>query len=202
MRTPHGHAVAYNAQTAVDAEHKLIVAFELTNEGNDLQQLHPMAVQGKAAVGVDQVTAVADTGYSNGEHGALCERDGFTRIVPQRDGQPARQAILQPRQVYLRARQRQLALSGRRTLSLYKTSHTQKKKEYTTKACGGCPLKPQCTNTKRRVLVRDYAHGERGDAPAGNRRSGVDEATTGTAEHPFGTTKGLMAYPRFLRADR
>src|SRR6266478_5199773 len=45
MRTPHGHAVAYNAQTAVDAEHKLIVAFDLTNEGNDLQQLHPMAVQ-------------------------------------------------------------------------------------------------------------------------------------------------------------
>lgn len=31
MRTPHGHAVAYNAQTGVDAEHKLIVAFELTN---------------------------------------------------------------------------------------------------------------------------------------------------------------------------
>jgi len=35
MRTPHGHAVAYNAQIAVDAEHKLIVAFDLTNEGND-----------------------------------------------------------------------------------------------------------------------------------------------------------------------
>ncbi len=49
MRTPHGHAVAYNAQTAVDAEHKLIVAFDLTNEGNDQRQLHPMAVQGKAA---------------------------------------------------------------------------------------------------------------------------------------------------------
>jgi len=30
-----------------------------------------MAVQGKDAVGADQVTAVADTGYSNGEHGAL-----------------------------------------------------------------------------------------------------------------------------------
>jgi len=45
MRTPHGHAVAYNAQIAVDAEHKLIVAFDLTNEGNDYRQLHPMAVQ-------------------------------------------------------------------------------------------------------------------------------------------------------------
>jgi len=77
MRTPHGHQVAYNAQTVVDAEHKLIVAFDLTNEGNDQQQLHPMAVQGKDAVGVAEVTVVADTGYSNGEHGALsrlCEK--------------------------------------------------------------------------------------------------------------------------------
>jgi transposase len=48
MRTPHGHQVAYNAQIAVDAKHKLIVAFELTNDGNDQQQLYPMAMQGKA----------------------------------------------------------------------------------------------------------------------------------------------------------
>src|SRR5260221_9069100 len=41
MRTPHGHTVAYNAQSVVDAKHKLIVAFELTNNGNDYQQLHP-----------------------------------------------------------------------------------------------------------------------------------------------------------------
>jgi len=54
MRTPHGHAVAYNAQIAVDAKHKLIAAFDLTNEGNDYRQLHPMAVQGKQAVGADK----------------------------------------------------------------------------------------------------------------------------------------------------
>src|SRR6266849_5502463 len=83
MRTPHGHAVAYNAQTAVDAKHKLIVAFELTNEGNDYWQLYPMAAQAKDAVGADEVMAVADTGYSNGEHGALCEQDGITAVVPR-----------------------------------------------------------------------------------------------------------------------
>src|SRR5207245_7350420 len=83
MRTPHGHAVAYNAQTVVDAEHKLIVAFDLTNEGNDYRQLHPMAVQGKEAVGADEVAAVADTGYSNGEHGARAEQDGITAVVPR-----------------------------------------------------------------------------------------------------------------------
>src|SRR5437879_10256795 len=55
MRTRHGHAVAYNEQTAVDAKHKLIAAFDLTNEGHDSGQLHPMAVQGKEAVGADEV---------------------------------------------------------------------------------------------------------------------------------------------------
>jgi len=43
----------YNAQTAVDAKHKLIVAFELTNEGTTAT-LYPMAAQGKDAVGGDQ----------------------------------------------------------------------------------------------------------------------------------------------------
>jgi hypothetical protein len=90
MRTPHGHAVAYNAQTAVDAKHKLIVAFELTNEGNDYRQLYPMAAQGKDAVGADQVTAVADTGYSNGEHGALCEQDAAPRWRSHRRPTPTR----------------------------------------------------------------------------------------------------------------
>src|SRR5437899_11895277 len=85
MRTPHGHAVAYNAQTAVDAQHKLIAAFDLTNEGNDYGQLHPMAVQGKEAVGADEVTVVADTGYTNGEPGAQCEPDKITAIVPRHE---------------------------------------------------------------------------------------------------------------------
>src|ERR1700682_3488752 len=76
MRTPHGHAVAYNVQTAVDAKHKLIVAFDLTNEGNDYGQLYRRAGEAKEAVAADAMTVVADTGYSNGEHGAHCEQDG------------------------------------------------------------------------------------------------------------------------------
>ena len=83
MRTPHGHQVSYNAQIAVDAKHHLIAAFDLTNDGNDQQQLHPMALEGKAAVAADQITVVADTGYSNGEHGARCENDKITAIVPR-----------------------------------------------------------------------------------------------------------------------
>ena len=200
MRTPHGHAVAYNAQIAVDAEHKLIVAFELTNEGNDYRQLYPMAVQGKAAVGADEVTVVADTGYSNGEHGALCEQEGITAVVPRAE-------TVNPNGTKYFSRDR-FSYDGESdswrcpagaTLSLYKTSHTQKKKEYTSRACGSCPLKPQCTEAARRVIVRDFYEDAR---EAMHRRASADpiwmKQRRETAEHPFGTVKWLMAHPRFL----
>jgi transposase len=200
MRTPHGHAVAYNAQTAVDAKHKLIVAFDLTNEGNDYRQLYPMAVQAKDAVGADEVTAVADTGYSNGEHGALCERDGITAIVPRAGtvNPNGTQYFSRDRFSYDRESDSWRCPAGA-TLSLFKTSHTQKKKEYTSRACGTCALKPQCTKAARRVIVRDFYEDAR---EAMHRRASTDpiwmKHRRETAEHPFGTMKWLMAHPRFL----
>jgi transposase len=200
MRTPHGHAVAYNAQTAVDAKHKLIVAFELTNEGNDYRQLYPMAAQAKDAVGADQVTAVADTGYSNGEHGALCEQDGITAIVPRAEtvNPNGPQYFSRDRFSYDRESDSWRCPAGA-TLSLFKTSHTQKKIEYTSRACGSCALKPQCTEAPRRVIVRDFYEDAR---EAMHRRAMADpvwmKRRREIAEHPFGTMKWLMAHPRFL----
>ena len=200
MRTPHGHAVAYNAQIAVDAEHKLIVAFDLTNEGNDYRQLHPVAVQGKVAVGADEVTVVADTGYSNGEHGALCEQEGITAIVPRAEtvNPHGEQYFSRDKFTYDPASDSWHCPAGA-TLSLYKTSHTEKKKEYTTAACGSCPLKSQCTKAARRVIVRDFYEDAR---EAMHRRASADpiwmKLRREIAEHPFGTMKWLMAHPRFL----
>jgi transposase len=200
MRTPHGHAVAYNAQTAVDIEHKLIVAFDLTNEGNDYRQLYPMSVQGKDAVGADEVTVVADTGYSNGEHGALCEQDGITAVVPRAEtvNPNGTQYFSRDRFSYDRESDSWCCPAGA-TLSLFKTSHTQKKREYRSGACGTCPLKPQCTKAARRVIVRDFYEDAR---EAMHQRAITDpirmKHRRETAEHPFGTLKWLMAGPRFL----
>ena len=85
------------------------------------------------------------------------------------------------------------------TLSLFKTSHTQKKKEYTSRACGTCALKPQCTKAAQRVIVRDFYEDTR---EAMHRRASADpiwmKLRRETVEHPFGTMKWLMAHPRFL----
>jgi transposase len=200
MRTPHGHQVAYNAQIAVDAKHKLIAAFELTNDGNDQQQLHPMAMLGKAAVEANMVTVVADAGYSNGEHGARCGQDGITAIVPRAEtvNPSGKQYFSRDQFSYDRENDSWRCPAGER-LSLYKTSRTQKKKEYTTRACHTCPLKPQCTEAARRVIVRDFHEDDR---EAMHRRAMADPVwmkhRREMAEHPFGTMKWLMGHPRFL----
>lgn len=200
MKTPHGHAVCYNAQTAVDAEHKLIVAFDLTNEGNDYRQLHPMAAEAKDAVGADKVTVVADTGYSNGEHAALCEQDGITANVPRAEtvNPNGKQYFSRDRFSHDRESDSWRCPAGA-TLHLFKTSRTQKKKEYTTTACGSCALKGQCTEAARRVIVRDFYEDER---EAMHQRAIADpiwmKHRREIVEHPYGTMKWLMAAPRFL----
>jgi transposase len=83
MRTTSGHVPAYNVQTAVDAEHALIVAQQVTTEANDQRSLLPMAEAAKQAVGAPALlNVVADAGYSNGEQAERCEDQGIVPHVP------------------------------------------------------------------------------------------------------------------------
>src|SRR5438034_4997074 len=59
--------VGYNVQVAVDTEHHLIIAHEVTNSGSDRAQLSNMGLQAKAVLGVEKLEAVADRGYYSGE---------------------------------------------------------------------------------------------------------------------------------------
>jgi transposase len=67
LRTRTGTVQGYNAQ-AVVTEHQIVVAAELTQAANDVQQLHPMlgaADQTLAAAGIPErpETVLADSGY-------------------------------------------------------------------------------------------------------------------------------------------
>src|SRR5271165_6657177 len=78
--------VGYNAQVAVDAKHKLIVAQEVTNAGSDLGLLAQTAGAAKEVLGVERIDAVADKGYYKGEDIQACEEAGIDAYVahPQR----------------------------------------------------------------------------------------------------------------------
>jgi transposase len=62
---------AYNIQTAVDAEHALIVAHAEVLDASDIRCLRPMAEAAKQAIEADNFNVVADAGYSNGESRSL-----------------------------------------------------------------------------------------------------------------------------------
>src|SRR5438128_5973523 len=75
--------VGYNVQIAVDAEHHLIVAHEVINQGYDRSQLAPMALNAQQATGCERVTALADRGYFSGDQVLSCEGTGVAPIVPK-----------------------------------------------------------------------------------------------------------------------
>ncbi len=201
MRTArHGHQVAYNAQSVVDAKHKLIAAFDLTNDGNDQLQLHPMAVQGQEALQATSLTVVADAGYSSGKQARLCADAGIVAIVPRAKTVNAtdKRHFSRERFTYDAASDSWRCPAGE-TLPCRETSHTEEKKRYWTAACAGCALKPQCTGAARRTIVRGFYEDDR---EAMHQRAQSDPAWMAlrreAVEHPFGTMKWLMGYPRFL----
>jgi transposase len=57
--------VCYNVQTAVDAKNKLIVDFEVTNQGNDKNFITPMATSAKELMETETLTVVTDAGYES-----------------------------------------------------------------------------------------------------------------------------------------
>ena len=74
--------VGYNVQAAVDAEHHLIVAHEVTNVGHDRTQLVPWGTA-QDAMGCGEIIVLADRGYFNGDQVLACEGTGVAALHPQ-----------------------------------------------------------------------------------------------------------------------
>jgi hypothetical protein len=136
MKTQKGYVQGYNAQAIVTAE-QIIVAAELTQQANDIHQLHPMLAQAREnlkaidhpqAIGI----ALADAGYCSEANLTVVVPDGPELLVAtnkdwkqrkaQRDQPPPRGRI--PK--HLTARERmERALLTKRGRRLYKTrGHT------------------------------------------------------------------------------
>ncbi|MBR0806749.1 hypothetical protein JQ636_24665 [Bradyrhizobium japonicum] len=62
---------------AVDTEHHLIVAHEVTNSGSDRAQLANMARQAKAVLKTETLEVVADRGYFSSPQILACHEAGM-----------------------------------------------------------------------------------------------------------------------------
>jgi transposase len=200
MRTAQGHRVAYNAQIAVDEQHKLIVHAEVTHEGNDYRQLQPMAEAAKASLQVETLTVVADTGYANGEQARACHDAGITPIVPRPAIVNTKVAGYYTREQFdYDAETDTYRCPAGQLLHCRRTSQTQHNQQYWTTDCEACPLKGRCTDSPHRVIVRSWFEA---DMAAMHHRAMSDPQWLAQrrclVEHPFGTLKWMMGTPRFL----
>jgi hypothetical protein len=75
--------VGYNVQTAVDDTSHLIVAHEVTNVGNDCNQLTKMAGQARAATGIENLTVVANPRLLQGRGNPAMRRGGHYGLRSQ-----------------------------------------------------------------------------------------------------------------------
>ena len=110
--------VGYNVQVAVETEHHLIVAHEVTNVGLDRSQLATMAKEAKAVLRADRLDAVADRGYFNSEEILACQQAGITVTLPKPMTSGAKAEALRQTGLRLPAGGGRLSLPGRRDLEV------------------------------------------------------------------------------------
>ncbi len=193
--------VGYNVQAAVDAEHHLIVAHEVTNVGHDRHALAEIAGQAKAAMGSDGLEALADRGYFDGEQILACEALGVTPYVPKPLTSNARAhgRFGKPDFVYLPQEDVYRCPAGERLPWRFTgVEQGQAIHVYWSSNCSGCPLKPQCTSGKER-RVRRWAHEAVIDAMQErlDRHPRAMRIRRATVEHAFGTLKAWMGATHF-----
>src|ERR1700756_1643149 len=195
--------VGYNVQIAVDAEHHLIVAHEVTNQGYDRHQLAPMAFKAQQAAGCEHITALADRGYFNGDQVLSCEGTGVAPVVPKTltSGNAKRGLFTGQDFIYDAEKDHYTCPAGQHlTRGRVRSDRSGDIDQYRhLTACFTCPLKPRCTTEKlkrikrwkhERVLDAMQARLDRMPDAMGVRRQ--------TPEHPFGTVKAWMCSTHFL----
>lgn len=208
LMTKRGHTVAgYNAQIAVDSLHKLIVADDVTQDGNDTQQLTPMLAKAQNILQSDHLTGLGDAGYYDGEQIKTCEEQGIQVYVaiPDKSKAIAAQGRYTRDQFRYDAGQNIYTCPNNQTLSpngkQQKNGKTYTRYQSKTAHCNQCPLAKHCLTEKARVkqLYRweheavVERHKER---MAQNPNSMKKRAAL--VEHPFGTLKHRAGMHHFL----
>lgn len=202
MRTTNGKVPAYNVQTAVDAEHALIVTQQVSDEATDNRSLQPMAEAAQAALGCPgtPLHVVADAGYSSGEQAQACENQGIIPHVPavrgvnnRGDGTLFARSDFQ----YDGSSDTFLCPAGERL------HRHQRKDRYIVYAgqprvCGACALRSRCTVGSRR-LVKKHLHDQALERMQQRATPEAMRLRRSLVEHPFAALKyHIFGHPRFL----
>jgi transposase len=194
--------VGYNVQVAVDTNHHLIVAHEVTNDGSDRAQLANIACQAKAMLGVGELEAVADRGYFSSDEIQACDKAGITVTVakPMTSNAKAEGRFGKQDFRYVAEEDFYVCPAGEKLTYHYTTEENGLVlRRYWTNACQSCPIRHHCTTGKERRITRwEHEHVLEAVQRRLDKNPQAMRQRRETAEHPFGTLKMRMGATHFL----
>jgi hypothetical protein len=194
--------IGYNVQTAVESEHHLIVAHEVTNTGIDRRQRSSMARQAKAAIGTTELLAIADRGYYNGDEVVACEAAGITPVVSKPMTSTARFDGRFDKEDFVfdaTIGEYRCPAGSRLKWRFARVEDGHLINRYWSSDCPHCAIREKCTPSKYRRVSR-YEH----EASLETMQRRIDlhpevmRIRRQTVEHPFGTIKDWMGASHFL----
>lgn len=210
----------YNAQIAVDAKHKIIVAAEVTNEANDMHQLAPMTkavVEVKNELGLHTETVIeADAGYHTRQSLQQSQEiPGVTLAVavPRENPRPHNKNSIptleyraeefqhdKERDVLICPEGKELKLQRTLVGSDHPTQGAWSK-FYRGRECGACQKRSLCTKGAMRIVrigeYHDFMEAFRMKMKTPRFKAFIGQRKE-LCEHPFGTLKRTWGYGYFL----
>jgi transposase len=200
----------YNVQIAVDSQHKLIVAVDVTQDGNDTQLLMPMLEKAQEVLQSEHLIGLADSGYYSGKQIKLANEKGIEIYVPvpQRRGSKVEEGRFTRDQFiydtendcYVCPQGEKIARCGnlREHNGRYTYSYKSKRS-----VCNTCPLRAQCLREKALTRKIDrWEHEDLVDQHRAHMKGTAEKMRKRSAyvEHPFGTLKFRAGINHFLMA--
>ena len=198
--------VCYTAQTTVDAKHKLLIDYRLTNQ-NDKKAMGMMLRRAKSILRTNRFTGLYDKGYHTGSELAIADRLGIETLVAipgiGRGSQApdprynAENFVYDAEKDTYTCPEREVLSSNQR---LYK-ARNYTFKQYKTKACKTCPVRAKCTTSKvngKIVQRTQYAEHIEGNAERVAKNKALYKQRQALVEHPFGTMKRQWGFDHIM----
>ena len=196
--------VCYNVQSAVDPQHHLIVAHDVTNKP-DRGQLCQMGKQVQSVLGKEAVTVIADKGYYSGPDIKDTQDAGMTVLVPKGDTSGSEKKGIFNRSLFQYDADKDVYICPANQTLTYRSSGiekgmTMRRYSLDVMSCRACSLKTQCSTGKGARRIARWEHQGQIDQMNVVMADMPDSMLIRkqTVEHPFGTIKCWMGSTHFL----